>query len=194
MKTLLTTHKHSINECLLQVNLLFQNFEKFIDIHLPQRLNLKTNYISYIEPVHYGTIMPKEEKDIYLKSLKNHGFKIESRFKSSIVANYLKRKYHRNNIDIQIIKLINSKKWQIELFIPVSGLNKKEWSDEKPYISHFALKMIQKKKGIISNIFLLNGFKLTDKGTNPQEQSTTLYYQKLSKLNKPIKLEVFQKI
>ncbi|GEM_PF-6662454 len=169
-----------------RVNYFFKQFDEFLVSLLPNRP-------ATLRPAHYARLLPKSAWPNYEKLFIKHGYSVSNRFPSTIVQAYFGKKYPRESISIEIVKISGVDKQEIELLVVDSKLDREIVEQENLNLRHFALTLEEKDFADFVNVLLQAGFKKVFSGNNQYEQSSTTYFQKNFD-NNSLRLEIFKKV
>jgi hypothetical protein len=176
------------------VNSFFENYKLFIESVFP-----KVSYQSIkiilenTKPVHYARILSYSDFKEYEQFFLEHNYKIKQSFRSCIIEKYLKEKYLDNSVVVDIKKIIDQENKEIELFLINDSLDLEEINKENILLRHFAIEVNEPTRDELKKTLMLNGFKDAGGGSNKEEKSSTLYYEKIDNRGKMIRLELFKK-
>lgn len=164
----------------------FEKFDFFIE-------SLLGEIPKKIKPVHYARVLSRKYFPYYENLFLSNDYKINNNFRSNIVESYLRKKYANDKIIVNIYKISNVEKMEIELFVIENILTEKELKNESLKLRHFAIESKESISNILQKALTLNEFKNVGGGNNKEEKSSTLYYEKSLGKNQLIRLELFKK-
>lgn len=177
-----------------RVDFFFKDYDLFIGSILEKFPDAQiAKILSNTRPVHYARILPTSSFFTYEKVFTDLDYDLFESFKSVIIEKHLREKYFDDSIIGNIKKIRNKKNQEIEIFLIENGLSDKEVAKENLLLRHFAIEAKESILNVLQEALLLNEFKNVGGGSNKEEKSTTLYYEKSFGENQLIRLELFKK-
>jgi hypothetical protein len=156
---------------------------------------ITVSHFRFLKPAHFGTMVSNNDLNDYINIFSKHSFIINKRFKSVVLVEQLRNKYKNTQINIDIVKLSNPLNYEIELFIPVNGLNDNEIIIEKKASTHYAIHSSNNKSTqYLISILNISNFNLIQDGNNPIEKTRTLYFESQINNITPTRVEIITDI
>lgn len=177
-----------------RVDFFFENYNLFIGSILEKSTDAQiAKILSNTKPVHYAKILPISAFFTYEKVFTHLDYKLIESFRSVIIEKHLREKYSNDSIIGNIKKIRNNKNQEVEIFLIENGLIDEEVAKENLLLRHFAIEAKESISNVLQAALSLNEFKNVGGGSNKEEKSSTLYYEKSFGELQLIRLELFKK-
>jgi hypothetical protein len=160
---------HYVNEC-------FRYQEQLYTGLFPKALDKKVLHVLKID--HVGIIVDEFQVEKVITVCKKNGYMMTKRFPSVLVTDYFVKTCQCVDPRIEIIKFLNKDSFQMELFVPLSGVSQKQLKNSFAAVNHIAFSVDSSFSYLetVYQFFLRNGYMYESEGKNVFEKSKTVYW------------------